>query len=149
MGTRKTTICPQGEVHIYAPAGIHVHGEIRADSLVLNGVERFREADEAGAEQRSEWQCTSQSEYCMGLEQLNRILVGLVRQYGTDGKLTMTNDVKSGVKLGAQVRWYCTGERDEYIVIRETPVPPSAPEPPPNRDAREGSKVREEAGSQT
>ena len=50
MGTRKTTICPQGEVHIHAAAGIHVHGKIHANSLVLNGVEQSRETDELSAE---------------------------------------------------------------------------------------------------
>lgn len=71
-------------------------------------------------EQPREWQQTPQSAYCMGLEQLNRILVGLVREYGSDGKLTISNGVSAGVAMGAQVRWCCTGRSKDHIVIQES-----------------------------
>ncbi len=82
-------------------------------------VQEAFQALEDEIEQLREWQQTPWAENCTGMEQMNRILVGLIRKYGSEGKLTLPTEVSAGVKLGQQVRWRCTGRSEDYIVIEE------------------------------
>jgi hypothetical protein len=75
------------------------------------------------------WQQTPEGPNCSGLEQINRIVAGLIREYGDQGKvLNLSRETAIGVPLGQQIQWGCTGRSADYIVICEVATEPSNPE---------------------
>ncbi len=84
------------------------HEQAGASCVLAEEVERLRK-----------WQQTPAGENCTGVEQLNRIVAGLVRQYGSEGALTLSAECANGVPLGQQIAWCCTGGKRDFIRIQE------------------------------
>lgn len=65
------------------------------------------------------WQQTPEAAHCMALEQLNRILAGLIREYGRDGELILSTTFANDIPLGQQITWSCVCDGEVHTIIRE------------------------------
>ena|GEM_PF-5906877 len=53
-------------------------------------------------------------------DQINRIMVGLIHEYGWKGKLLLSDDSFLPIPSGVCFRWCCTGvPGDDYVTIWE------------------------------